>query len=507
MGQTGLGKGLAVRHDYSKDIQNLYQRENMRAQIQQEKQRKAEYYGNILKGGHVKGEYNTQRLEEHYNDLNGRLSNFVSENPGWETDPGLYAQFASITDEYINNDIIREDMQVQKQFEALQSESQRGTMTGGEIANETAKYDTYIREGGDPYVFINPKKFEYSDILKESSAAIGYSQEVELGTRFGLERSRTVRQPRDGSIQSRVEIDFNNPDKKRSIEAQWRSAGGSEAAPTARQWHAENLDSASTYAESKWTYDQHQLALARKRLETGGYSPRSIAAETFDYYRQSMETGKPIESPPSSSNIYLTPFARVGGYWNVNETSDVHIRDESGNLIPFKYTANMKATGSGSFFANGKKPYSQVDVELYIPLDKSGKVTDTAMANFLDDNKFTSKKVTNYATFSYGKDVTVNAQVYNGTIFAPAEFSRENMNKIDAETFSAREMQEKRRSNEYGMLAYEADLLHLRRVSSELNQNPKLSGYNFSPKNGEIVSENGKYGYDPSAGKIYTIEQ
>ena len=66
MAQTGLAKGLAVKHDFGADIQRLYQREDLRSQIQVEKERKAKLYGGMLEQGHVQGKYNTGRLEEDY---------------------------------------------------------------------------------------------------------------------------------------------------------------------------------------------------------------------------------------------------------------------------------------------------------------------------------------------------------------------------------------------------------------------------------------------------------
>lgn len=502
MGATGFGKGLAVRHDFRADIQNLYERENLKTQIQVEKQRKAEYYGNMLKQGHVRGPAATKRLEQHYDQLNNQLADFVTENPDWETDPGKFSQFINITDGYLNNDIIREDLQVQKQYEALQAEAQRGTLTSDEIMSQMAKYDNYIENGGDPYVFINPKKFEYEDILKEDIAGIGYYQGVEIKEgEGGIDMQRTVKAPKQFSIQTQVRDTMADKDRRRAIEAQWKEAGGYDVAPTAAKFYEDALRAGTDYAASKWTYDQYQLRMATSGANAAGIASRSLSADLFDNWMESVESGRNVATAPSSATIMMTPFGKVKGTHYVTSASRMKVLDKDGKPLEWGYTANMQATGSGRmvFLEEGgsRMPYVEVDVEFAIPIVEGGKPEDSGIDKFARENDFTSTHVTQYAQFDFnglGETKKYDAQVYNGKIYAPASFTLENMARVDASILTAEEERSLRDSPLYGNIIAQKNLMRAQVIAPGAEWQVT--------ENGRIISSDGLYEFNPDIEKV-----
>jgi hypothetical protein len=170
----GIAKGVSYVNDWEKDIDRTYQRAEYAARIQQEKERKTAYYAELLKKGHATNPRAEGELNEFYKSLNGELATFVTENPNFETDIDAMQKFNDIKDKYLNNDILRKDIQVGKEMEKLRSAVSQGTLTKDEYEAEAKRYDDYINKKSDePYVFTNFNEVDLDKLASEAARSVG----------------------------------------------------------------------------------------------------------------------------------------------------------------------------------------------------------------------------------------------------------------------------------------------------------------------------------------------
>jgi hypothetical protein len=174
MPQLGISKGLSWTNDWDKDIDRVYQREEYAANVRAEKERKTQYYAGLLKQGHATNPRTEGELNEFYKGLNNELADFVVANPNFETDVNAMQKFLDISDRYLNNDILRRDLQVSQEFERLRNNTDK--LTPSQLRKEMDRYNEYITSepGSDvaPYVFSNPKIKTTGELVKEMSDLI-----------------------------------------------------------------------------------------------------------------------------------------------------------------------------------------------------------------------------------------------------------------------------------------------------------------------------------------------
>lgn len=462
---TGLGKGLAVQHDFGANIDRLYKQENLRSQIRVEKERKAQMYGEMLKGTHVRGKYNTQRLEEYYNDLNGKVANFVTENPGWETDPGLFAEFSSLSEQYLNNPIVQEDIQVQANFEALQQKVASGSMSIDDINSQMDAYSNYTENGGDPYVFVNPKEVNYNDLVSESARLVGHETKDQTRTLHGITQSRTVKAAVDANIDQRVKADFSDKDNARSIIAAYNQAGGRKVAETAQQWHFDKIKAAQNMDATQWHFDRYELALATKQANSpsGGSMYRRYV---HDGYMQAVQSGEDREFSARPANAALTRYGGTGTDQNISAADGFRFtgsfEDVNGQnkylADEFGFNASTKSTGAGKFVVMGGLPYVEMHVDIDVPVGKNDEPVDGNYAKALTDNGFTLGSFKSSDPFSgiTGKSGTSKAQVYSGTLLVPANIDQMSMSAFDDAMYGADQLESLQLSGEYGRMEVES---------------------------------------------------
>jgi len=514
MANTGLGKGLAVRHDFRRDIQTLYQRENMRAQIQEEKRRKAQLYGSMLKKGHVRGEYNTRRLEEHYDQLNGKLSDFVTENPGWETDPGLFAKFVEISDGYLQNDIIQEDVQVQQQFEALQQKVNSGTMGTDEINRQMDVYHNYIENGGDPYVFVNPREHDPIDLVTQTASTIGTVQEeVFYKAKNGLTQSRMETRPNLAAVQPAVNALFADEDKRRVMEKMYQDAGGKEVADSAKLYATELVNGTFKFANSQMHYDQYELRMATKNASAAAAGGAQATSQVYNHvwapYEEAMLNRQNIgleDLQPNGANATLTPWGKIGEVQNITAADQYKLIDENGKPVDFNYSARTELTGVGSFTTSNFNPFVESSVRIYIPREDydasvSSAKTDSNMLNILKANGFSVVKEDDFSIFGSGK-IPTNEVILQGKMLAPAILNSMTYTAFDKSILGQATSTDLVQSGLYGAAMSEVDVIQAKIEGvNRVHPNKKFS---LMP-DGRVLSLDGKHRYDPETQGIYEI--
>lgn len=145
-------RAFAYRHDWDKDMQALQQGEAHKQQMAAERQRKTQYYGELIQAPTVVSPISQMKLDEHVKGVVTELGNFVAENPNFEEDIGLYSQFMNIRKKIIDNEIVRTDLKVQEELKLL--EQNRTSLTKEEYEEERARHDSWANgDSQEPYFF------------------------------------------------------------------------------------------------------------------------------------------------------------------------------------------------------------------------------------------------------------------------------------------------------------------------------------------------------------------
>jgi len=516
MAPTGFGKGLAVKHDYAGDISRLYAREKMDTQARVEKERKAQMYGSMLKEGHVRGEYNNGRLEEDYKRINNELADFVSENPNWESDAGLFGKFSNITDQYLNNPIIQEDEQVNQQYQVLQQKFNSGEMRKGEMEDQMDRYTDYMQNGGDPYVFIQPEKIMYADILKDSSSQLVSNQkEVRFMTDARIMGSRTEKRVSDASIASRVDIDFNDEDYAEEITRNWMLSGGLAIAPTAQAYHEHNLRASHQETESKMTYDAVGLRQITAGLSASGeevsisQAKRNVFQPLWQVKDQLRTASSQAEKDAieeqfnnsqvaSPLNIAFTQFGEIGRKGSIYSSDDFLYAN--GTKMEGSFTS-VTATGAKRPVMKNGMYYMETDVTISLP---SGSSSET-ISKLLTDNGFTAFDLKGKSPSDFMVGIDITKENFTGTVLGPAIMRETNRNAYDNEYYGSTKAEEAARAEGKDVERMTQIMNRLPDILQEINKAYPEFGAG-ERKGTNLISDDGTLRVDLMTGNIYPNE-
>ena len=254
----GTGKGLAVAHDWGKDTQNLFQTEALKARAEQEKEQKTEYFAKQLQEGKAVAPVNVQKLQEFYTGLNKDMADFVIKNPNFETDVTKMTEFHNLSDKYLNNNIIREDQQVQGEFSKLKSAIGNGKLRPDEQFAEMQKYNDY-KDGKtkDPYIFAEPVRADIEKTIAEINK--------------NLPTSTYTVHNKDGSENQVREVKFN-PGENWDTVAEQRMAGDPEI-----KWQIETGYKSSPMIQSMYPKGPSEFLAARLKQSADSYDVQSNA--------------------------------------------------------------------------------------------------------------------------------------------------------------------------------------------------------------------------------------
>ena len=216
----GAGKGLSIKHDFQKDIENLYQAEAYKAQIRTKKEQKARYYAGLMKEHPAVAPSMVRALDEFYKDLNNQVAEFAIENPNFETDVSKMQQFHGITDQYINNDFVRKDLQSQEQFDLLKAALNNGDIDpeSEEYIENMERYTDWMENGGDGYVFTNPEQLDYNEMTIEANENIQPDVTIDDTGKRIVEVSETPYT----RIVAYARNELKVPEKRRAIEKAYK---------------------------------------------------------------------------------------------------------------------------------------------------------------------------------------------------------------------------------------------------------------------------------------------
>jgi hypothetical protein len=254
----GSTKALAYRNDFNSDIDRLYKREAYKSQVEAEKEQKTRYYASLMKEHAATSPWATKQLETKYKDLNNRIADFAINNPNFETDVNKMQEFMSLTDEYLNNDIVRKDIQSQQQFELFKQAVNKGEISEKTQMEEMEKYDSWMQNGGDGYVFSNIKLPKYTDIVQNSKKTFLQSETYEKAGNIWQNRKYYSK----GQVATRALQDIQDDEYGKVIEQEYEKFNESNPGfyKSALEFHRASLNMDSFVEKNFLAFDPEYKA-------------------------------------------------------------------------------------------------------------------------------------------------------------------------------------------------------------------------------------------------------
>jgi len=382
----GSARALAHRHDFQRDIDRLYQREAYRQSIEAEKARKTEYYAQFMKEPVAVAPYNVRRLESYMDDLNNRVADFmIDHGPAVETDINLKRQFFKLTDEYLNNDIIREDMQVQNEFQKLKDNTDN--LTPRQWEAEMEKYTNYINEGGDPYIYSNPVIPKYDEILQAAATFLQPDARYDdVGNLI-----EAIEEVPEWKYVARANADIGDPDIGPVIMKQFEAV--EERQPgrykNAVDMHINNMKAGESVKRQFRAWDPAYTTDQQIRRKNQEQSVRQ-----YPYWSATVapkwQVGNTI--PGDMKFLHFTGFNAVNRSWNLgSEGQTVKVRDkETGQFRDVLLKGALVARNVGEISVEADGGLIRVDVSAAV--HPSAEASREKERYFLDDEEITDKQ-------------------------------------------------------------------------------------------------------------------
>lgn len=354
----GVAKGLSERHDFGKDIDRLYQREAYRSQVEAEKAQKTRYYASQMKEHAAVAPSMIKELEGKYEKLNNKIADFATNNPGWETDVSKTQEFNSITDEYLNNEFVRKDIQSQEQFKLLQDNYNAGNLTETEWLRESERYNDFAENGGNGYVYSNPKRKEMPSILKEVN---DFLQPDVLVRSDGKKITQTSDIPPE-ELHAATRLWYKNPENKMTIDNAFNELNEDEKAvynnsPT--DYFEQLIKAGESSQDIDKGYDALYMAGIKANLENkgkGGYHMYSKSQII-----EPLARGEATISDPK--NIVFTEYGEEGGYIAMGPGGrSFKTYDPNGKVIDLNINGQSYAISGGKIKNIGGVPYEEVQI-------------------------------------------------------------------------------------------------------------------------------------------------
>jgi hypothetical protein len=443
MAKEGLAKGLAYKHDFGASINNLYRQEQMYAEQRVEKERKTKMYSEMLAKPPLASPGATKRLESFTEEVIADVSNYVMENPDFETDPKKFAEFKAKTDKIINNDIVRKDQQVQQSFQKLREDLMAGNIEEEDFEVEMEKYMKYQEDesGQEDYFYMRPKYIEMSDVIKKGVGIIGTERVTVQNADGG---SSNVLRPNKGAVPDAVRTLLSDKWNKRAIEKSYKEERGEENGFTLEQFTANKIKNAIDIQdlknsdgssgdgyESTSQFYMNVRGPVTKAMKMG-YTGKVTGAGVQNHVFTGWEIGKGDVIMPSSGIKFITQQEDDEGNVSTNYSEDftgVSIKsldnDQAGSL---RSGIAAKMTGAGSIVTVSGNPYVESVVTIEFEEDES-------QESFFKEKGFKTvagDKAPILINVRSKSNITTTTM--SGKVLIPADFSRENQLKYDKES-------------------------------------------------------------------------
>lgn len=447
----GVTKGASFVNDWNKDIDRLYQREEYAANVRYQKEQKTRFFAEQIKRGHGSNARVESELNDYYKGLNSELANFVTENPNFETDVNAMQKFLDISDRYVNNGILQQDIQVKQEFDKLRQAVSEGKITETKYHEEMARYNEYIDpvRKGDPYVFTNFKEINGSDYLTNLSKTLGKVQGESYTDKLSGDTMQNVTIPQE-RINEKIELDYQSDEEARlMMDNEYKkfvqdnpSEVNQINSPTALfKKRAEAYNSVEKVNLGLSYAKQFGLREASKK---DGETPYSTFFKTEAPVIESVLKGEDFkEGTADNRKYYASPEIIAATKLNnfktpttINASDGIlaYVEDKDGiaKTMPWKDNATIVATNATEYVKKGGFLYAKVSVTLQNGgviksiSDKSGKASQANIDDkrLTDEYGFQIAAVQRDAMIEGGMNMNPNttyasSPTYKGTLLVP----------------------------------------------------------------------------------------
>ncbi len=353
----GWAGALAYEHDWQQDISNLYKREEHASRVRAEVERKTQLYSNLLEQKTLTSPYNNARLQEFYKDRLPKIGQFISENPDFETDIGKFSEFNRKASELQDNDIIREELQVQKERELLLQN--RHNMTEEDFITENERLMVYSNQSTtspqkvEPYFFNNFLVVDVNQIIDKATASLGVLQYVDdSGTSIRTYDKNNLR---------KVAVDYYSDRKNRTaIDKAFVETGAKEEGI---------YNSPLEFLEAKIDARFDKSFIPTKTADSMAGSDKSEDFFLTPFYMKWNEVEAGNGNRPDPNAIFLTDFGGKGNTLSMetlNRTGKTLIMVD-GQLKRFDMNLNFRSLeGEGGIVTDSAgKRYVAVSTVIY----------------------------------------------------------------------------------------------------------------------------------------------
>lgn len=460
----GSGKALSYQHDYGKDMDRLYQREAYKVQVEAERQRKSAYYASLMKQHPAAAEYNQKRLEQFYLDKTSEVADFAMKHPNWQDDVMQTQKMNSIMDSFLNNDIVREDLQVQAEWEKVKQAYSSKQITQAEYDENAARYEKYRTEGGDAFVFANPKRKEMPEILESINKQLAGKQYDYTNKKTG--EIMRVQQTSDADIHFAAISALTDPEIRRAVELEYNNIPTEDkgAFKSLTDFFMQRIKTGEEFNTARIGYDELYAYQAKKSYDGSTYH-RHYLTNVYE----PLARGENIS--PHDALLAFSSYAEVGNviafgtdatargedfkaYGKDNTMSDISIKGSTKALG----SAGMKMIGGVAYVGTTIQVLVDPELESLNPelTDEEKKLpakeqrrrrkekedeilhaqaSSRKMVQDLEDHGFTVSMQYEDSLLPSFNGSTRKASVYVGTVWEPAKFDEMSRKQYDM-TFS-----------------------------------------------------------------------
>lgn len=384
IGEYGLAKGLAYRHDVGQEIGLLMQQEQYARQARIDSQHRAELITAGLEFGNASNPYDHKLLKEFSDKQLEKIGQFVSENPDFQYNPAKLIYFQNLKKELVNNPIVERARRVDTNMAAFNSyvaDPKNKAFIDDEWVREMKiQMDNYNLTGSVDSIFGNNKEFmfyapeERIDIQAVTAERFGtmqYDGIQELGY-DGYKQFVST----DNMYKTALGL-WNDPRQGKFFKAKWERLTPEEKnlfnndpkewiVEMGRPWKpSDKIDKGN-----KLGYLQLGEQVRRNRLmeESMGGSKTETANPYYEDIIKPMESGKTEVNVPS----------KILNKALLNPDGTIDIRDAilpvGGDFQPFPDAGMRKGVFTGKVLKlpekDGKSAYLAPVVEFEIPFSE-----------------------------------------------------------------------------------------------------------------------------------------
>lgn len=439
MATIGVNKGLSFVNDWDQDIDRMYQREEYAAKVEKQRMDETQYFASLMKKGHGSTPYVEGKLNSFYKEHTKKVADFAIKNPNFRTDVTLMQEFLDLNDQFLNNPILQQDLQVKQNFERLQAAVASGQITTAHFEREKNKYLAYANADpsteAEPYVFENPRHIDTNKLITEAQATLktitSLKQEgLKYNTYQGVDPTSVSQ-----AASALLSIEENQLAFKKEYEDALKADPKMEGLFPSLQAYTENrVEAGNKLQMVKTEYDDAYLRNLSNRKQTpvpGQYFVRHLYPQLFG-----MKDGQTVAG--NLHGIALTMFNEKDDPINVNPSDGALVLNElTGKYDNLSFSTTMQATNFKSYKNIGGKLYGEVAV----------KASGTMISNGKKKSNMTSPGAPNEVDSLYtniGFSASTNqgnamasflggtpGKLYEGTILVPLNLESANLVGFD----------------------------------------------------------------------------